>query len=136
MSIFNRRWIGSSAIGVGAVALGTLLGTTPSCSSAADGGGGSDMAGADLQPAGGLALTSSFPASGPAAGGNTVNIVGTGFAPGVMVAFGDQPATGVQLLSKTQLSAVVPASATGNGPVTLTVKNPDGGTVVRGDLYS
>ena len=144
-SIFSRCLFGQSLLsaGVGAAALTTLLVTAVGCNSTptetGSDGGVQDQGGnnGDLPGSvGGFALTELIPSSGPAAGGNTVTIVGTGFTTGTTVTFGTTPATSVQVLSSIQLTAVAPASPGINGPVSITLKNPDGTTIARGDLYS
>ena len=58
-------------------------------------------------------------------GGQTVQIAGTGFtnAGGEQVYFGANPATSFTVNSNTSITAVAPASTTGDGPVDVTVKN-------------
>ncbi len=58
-------------------------------------------------------------------GGQTVQITGTGFtnAGGEQVYFGANPATSFTVNSNTSISAVAPASTTGDGPVDVTVSN-------------
>ena len=63
------------------------------------------------------------PSSGPAAGGTTVSISGTGFRAGVSVTMGGVPATGVSVQSATEISATSPAHAA--GPVNVVVTNND-----------
>lgn len=145
-SASHRRLSGSSLLraGAGGAALVALLAAAPSCQDGtnpgqgqSDGGVG-DLAGTstDLLPSGAVTLANILPATGLAAGGNTVTLYGTGFAPGATVTFGAIAATGVQILSTTQLTAVVPASGGVLGPVAVTVRNPDGSSASRGDLYS
>ncbi|MGH9109985.1 MAG: IPT/TIG domain-containing protein [Acidimicrobiales bacterium] len=68
------------------------------------------------------------PPSGPAAGGTTVTVTGTGFAAGDTVAFGSTGATSVSVASPSSLSAVAPV---GTGTVDVTVTGP-GGTSTTG----
>jgi hypothetical protein len=49
------------------------------------------------------------PTSGPAAGGTTVTVTGTGFAAGATVTVGGVPATGVTVSGTTQITATLPA---------------------------
>lgn len=145
-SASHRRLSGSALLraGAGGAALVALLAAAPSCQDGSNPGQGQgdggtrDMAGTstDLLPSGALTLDNILPATGLAAGGNTVTLYGTGFAAGTTVTFGTTPATGVQVLSLTQLTAVVPASGGVLGPVAVTVRNPDGSSIARGDLYS
>ena len=145
-SASHRRLSGSSLWRAGAAgsALVALLAAAPSCQDGSNpgqgqgDGGARDLAGTstDLPPSGALTLDNILPATGLAAGGNTVTLYGTGFAAGATVTFGTSPATAVQVLSTTQLTAVVPASGGVLGPVAVTVKNPDGSSISRGDLYS
>jgi hypothetical protein len=51
------------------------------------------------------------PASGPATGGNTVTINGSGFTPATQVYFGAVPATGFSVISDTEIQATAPAQA-------------------------
>jgi large repetitive protein len=53
------------------------------------------------------------PASGPAAGGTSVTITGTGFTSAATVSFGGTPGTGVTFVSDTQITVTSPAKATG-----------------------
>lgn len=74
-------------------------------------------------------VTALTPTSGPAAGGQTVDITGTNFTGGGgiyngTVMFGGVPATGVTLLSFTDLTAVSPP---GMGTVDVTVNDNTNG---------
>ena len=60
---------------------------------------------------------------GPAAGGTSVTITGTGFSSATAVDFGAIPATNVIVVSATKITAESPA---GNGTVDVTVTNPGG----------
>ena len=63
--------------------------------------------------------------NGSDAGGQTVQITGSGFtnAGGEQVYFGANPATSFTVNSNTSITAVAPASTTGDGPVDVTVTN-------------
>ena len=63
--------------------------------------------------------------NGADTGGQTVQITGSGFtnAGGEQVYFGANPATSFTVNSNTSISAVAPASTTGDGPVDVTVTN-------------
>lgn len=66
-------------------------------------------------------VTSITPDRGPAAGGQTVTISGTGFGPGEAVSIGGHPATGVRVNpAGTQLIATTPAGAVGPADVVVT----------------
>lgn len=127
----------------GAVAAGLLGGVlltacNPGSQAAVNTDGGSgDMTGQtpDLLTQGSITFTEILPSSGAAAGGTTVTLVGSDFAPGATVSFGGVPATGVTVLSKTQLTAIAPANSV-LGPVQVTIRNPDGSNTTRGDLFS
>jgi hypothetical protein len=71
----------------------------------------------------GPTVTSVSPSSGPAAGGTTVTITGTGFTNGSTVKFGATSAGSVTFNSATQLTATSPA---GSGVVDITVTTPSG----------
>jgi hypothetical protein len=75
-------------------------------------------------------ITGITPPSGPFAGGNVITITGSNFIPGLLLYFGSQLATNVQILSPTQIQATVPASTVpstaSSNPVNLIIQNPDG----------
>ena len=68
------------------------------------------------------AITALSPASGPAAGGNTVTIAGTNLTAATQVLFGATPAT-ILTNTATQITATAPA---GTGTVNVTVTTPGG----------
>ncbi len=65
-------------------------------------------------------VTAISPTSGTAAGGNSVTITGTNFLGSATVSFGGTAATGVTVLSATELTAVSPAGNLGKARVTVT----------------
>lgn len=67
-----------------------------------------------------LSISSVGPNSGPAAGGTTVTISGSGFSQSAAVAFAGTPATSVLFVSSTKLQVVTPAHASGTVSVTVT----------------
>jgi len=69
-------------------------------------------------------VTSISPASGPAAGGTTVTVKGTGFTSGVTVSFGATVGTNIVVVSATQLTITSPAEVA--GAVDVTVTGPGG----------
>jgi len=70
----------------------------------------------------GLGLTALSVPSGPAAGGNTLTITGTGFAPGITVAFGGTPATVTNVSGDgTSLTVSLSAHASATVDVTATL---------------
>ncbi|MCU1349076.1 MAG: repeat protein, partial [Acidobacteria bacterium] len=76
------------------------------------------------------AATDLAPRRGPAAGGTTVRITGSGFvAPGTQVKFGTNAATSVTVLSPTELTAIAPA---GSGSVDVVVTTAGGSATVAG----
>lgn len=76
------------------------------------------------------------PAAGPVAGGNTVTVRGAGFGDAPAVTFGSVAATDVQVVSDSELTAVVPA-ATASGSVDVTVTSAAGtSTVTESDSYA
>ncbi|GGM62337.1 hypothetical protein GCM10007977_074890 [Dactylosporangium sucinum] len=79
------------------------------------------------------AVTSVSPTSGPAAGGNTVTITGTGLTGATAVAFGADAATSFTVDSDTQITAVAPAHAAGT--VDVEVNTPDG-TATAANAYT
>ncbi|KAJ5974732.1 hypothetical protein N7481_011942 [Penicillium waksmanii] len=76
--------------------------------------------------------TSVSPDNGPAAGGNTAVISGTGFTNATAVAFGSTAATSFTVASSTVINAVVPP---GSGAVSVNVTGP-GGTSSGGPTYT
>ncbi len=83
----------------------------------------------------GPAIASVAPSSGPAAGGTTITINGTGFQSGANVNVGGVAATGVVFVSGGQLTAVTPAHAVGT--VDVQVRNPGrGGNVTLSSSFT
>lgn len=79
-------------------------------------------------------VTGVTPTSGPAAGGTTVKIAGSGFGSAPSVTFGGVAATSVTLSSATELSVVTPAGA---GAVDVTVSSAGGdGTKTAAFTYT
>jgi len=114
---FRARGI-AIALAAGAAAVGLL--------------GGAPAAAAAAQPwtsvtTSSPTVTKVSPSSGPAAGGTTVTITGTNFASPATVTFGGVAATGVQVLSPTQLTAISPA---GTGKVDVRVTAPGGTSAI------
>ncbi len=58
-------------------------------------------------------ITGTLPTTGPVTGGATVTFTGTNFQNGTTVSFGGLPATNVQVLDHTTITAVSPAHAAG-----------------------
>jgi len=81
-------------------------------------------------------VSSVTPNSGPVGGGTAVTIAGTNFVSGATVTFGGTAATGVVVVSATQITATTPAHAA--GAVTVTVTNPDtqSGSLANGFTYA
>ena len=80
-------------------------------------------------------VTAVSPDAGAVTGGTTITVTGTGFVTsGTSVAVGGIPATGVSVISSTQLTALVPAGQA--GAVDTTVTTPGGtSTTSSKDLY-
>lgn len=74
-------------------------------------------------------VASLTPATGPSAGGTQVTLTGTHLSAASTVKFGHQYASGVSVLSDTQLTAISPP---GSGTVDLTVTSPGGTSAVTG----
>ena len=81
-------------------------------------------------------VTAAAPATGPLAGGTSVTITGTGFAPGALVRFGNNYATSSTVAGTTAILATTPAGLAGVTPIVVT--NPDGQSAVlaTGFTYS
>jgi hypothetical protein len=80
-----------------------------------------------------ISSTGIDPTSGPTAGGTVVTITGSGFGGPVTVTFGSLAATGVTVVSFTQVTAVTPAQGAGAVPVTL---SDTGGTVTAAQQFT
>ncbi|WP_435925839.1 IPT/TIG domain-containing protein [Paenibacillus sp. DYY-L-2] len=80
-------------------------------------------------------VTAITPSSGPMAGGETVSISGQYFLDGVKVKFGDQFSPKVIFRSANTLNVTVP-KALSEGPVDVTVENPDQRSVTVADGYT
>ena len=83
-----------------------------------------------------LALSQVSPASGAAAGGETVTLSGAGFLQGASVTFGGQAATAVTVYDSATLTAVTPAHALGSVAVAITNANGESVTLAKGFIYS
>ncbi|RAO65100.1 uncharacterized protein BHQ10_001112 [Talaromyces amestolkiae] len=68
-------------------------------------------------------VTSAVPNTGPAAGGNSVSLTGTGFTFATQVNFGTTPALSFTVINDTSITAIAPP---GSGTVTITVTGPTG----------
>jgi hypothetical protein len=84
-------------------------------------------------PVNGPIVSSISPTSGPASGGATVTIMGSGFTGATGVSFGSTAATIVSLDSDAQITAISP---TGSGTVHVTVTTPGGASATSAsDLF-
>ncbi len=108
-----------------------LAGAVSSCDPAS----GTGLPPNDMGGVGAIAVTSVSPAVGGMTGGTPVAVYGSGFAQGATVAFGNQLATQVQVLSSTQIQALAPASNGVTGQVPVTVRNVDGSFAVATGLF-
>jgi hypothetical protein len=80
-------------------------------------------------------VTSIGPASGNAAGGNTITITGSGFTGATRVQFGGAPSTSFTVASDTSITARVPPGSSGQ-TVHVRVTSPGGTSpTVTGDQY-
>lgn len=107
-----RRFHGAAFVAAGAVAL-------ISC-------GGSD------EPA--FAITSVVPARGTTLGGTAVVVTGRGFAPAATVTFDGLPATGVDVVSATEIHCATPPHA--SGPVVVAVRNSASESASSGGAFT
>ncbi len=84
------------------------------------------------------AVTALLPNSGPATGGTTVTITGTGFVPGATVQFGGAgyPATNVTVASPTSITCISPAHSVGKVEVTVTTPAGVSSTEGTGNDFS
>ena len=79
-------------------------------------------------------VTSIAPHSGPAAGGTSVTITGTGFLSGAAVSLGGTAATGVNVVSSTSITATTAAHAA--GAVSVVVSNSDNQNSTLSNAYT
>ncbi|MCW3018235.1 MAG: cell surface receptor domain protein [Solirubrobacterales bacterium] len=86
---------------------------------------GGALASASVARAAAPALSSIAPNNGPAAGGTSVTVSGSGFTAGATVRFGAAAATGVSVLSSGSITATSPAGG-GSEPVNVTVTDANG----------
>ncbi|MSP60444.1 MAG: hypothetical protein EXR72_08890 [Myxococcales bacterium] len=82
-----------------------------------------------------LILSAVTPSSGPSSGGIPLVLTGEDFAPGATVTIDGRPATGVSVISRTQINAILPAAPGVAGRVDVTVRLPDGRSA-SGKLFS
>jgi hypothetical protein len=80
-------------------------------------------------------VTSIAPSSGPASGGKSVTITGTGFLAGASVSLGGTAATGVKVVSSTSITATTGAHAAGTVSVVVTNSDAQSGTLSNGYTY-
>ncbi|MEC7946119.1 MAG: IPT/TIG domain-containing protein [Myxococcota bacterium] len=88
-------------------------------------------------PAGGhgpLTLERVMPAAGPAAGGTTVQLTGTGFINDLAVVIGVEPCRDLTVVSAVELACTTPGSAAGVYAVTVT-RRDDGATAFSSFTY-
>jgi hypothetical protein len=85
-------------------------------------------------PAPAPAIDSVAPATGPTTGGTTVTLTGANLATGATVTVCGAAATGVAVVSASQLTAVTPAHAA--GACDVVVGNPDGQTATRAAAFT
>ena len=79
-------------------------------------------------------VTLASPIQGPATGGTVVTLTGTGFVAGATVTFGGTAATGISVVSSTQINCTAPAHAA--GAVNIAVTTTGGtGTLNNGYTY-
>lgn len=79
-------------------------------------------------------VTSVTPNTGPGQGGTTVRINGSGFQVGANVSFGGTSAPSAVVLTSTDIDVVSPVGA--DGPVNLTIVNPDGQSVTANNAFT
>jgi hypothetical protein len=74
------------------------------------------------------------PNTGPGSGGTSVRINGAGFQVGATVSFGGSSAPTATVLSPTDIDVVAPLGA--DGPVAITIVNPDGQSVTLNNAFT
>ncbi len=85
-----------------------------------------------------VTITAINPNNGPTAGGNTVTITGSNFVNGLMVFFGGQLASVIELLSPTTLTVEAPGITGSLTPqaVDVVIEAPDGQQAILSDGYT
>ena len=91
--------------------------------------------GPDLAPSG-LTLSQVSPSIAPNTGGTNLTLTGSGFLSGATVTIGGIPATGVVVLSATQLTCTLPAQPRTCGPAGIVVTNPGNQMVTAASLFT
>jgi hypothetical protein len=76
------------------------------------------------------------PDHGPSTGGGEITIIGDNFFPDIAAQFGTVPATNVGWISRTKVTAILPAAPGIRGPVSVTVTNTDGQSVTLPKAFS
>ena len=119
---------GTPATSVTVVSATELLATSPGGTGSVDvivsnGNGTSATSPADLFAYQAPTVTAISPDFGPAGGGTSVTVTGTGFVGDSGVSFGGTPASAVTVVSATELLATSPG---GTGSVDVTVSNGNG----------
>ncbi|MBA2356590.1 MAG: IPT/TIG domain-containing protein [Acidobacteria bacterium] len=79
-------------------------------------------------------ITSIAPGTGSVTGGTAVQVRGSGFQPGASVTIGTAPLTSVTVVSSTVITGTTGAHAAGT--VSVTVRNPDGGTAMLAAAFT
>jgi hypothetical protein len=82
-----------------------------------------------------VSVTGVVPNVGPTAGGTPVSILGSRFGAPATVAFGGTPATAVNVVNSTTITAVTPAHSLGAVGVTVTVPGGISSTLADGYFY-
>jgi hypothetical protein len=75
------------------------------------------------------------PDSGTTSGGTLVTVTGTGFQPGARLSLRGVPATSVDVVSSTSITAVTPANSAGVADVVVTNSDGQVGTLASGYTY-
>lgn len=82
-----------------------------------------------------FSVNSVSPFSGPAAGGTTVTISGSGFQTGASLTFGGLAASSVKLTNSSTITAVTPVHSSGSVTVTVTNSSGDSATLPSGFTF-
>ncbi|MGE3856576.1 MAG: beta strand repeat-containing protein [Dehalococcoidia bacterium] len=124
---------GTAATSVTVVNATTITATTPATSTSGaatiavtnpDSQSGSLASGYTYNPLAAPTVTAVSPATGPAAGGTSITVTGTGFVSGASVSIGGVAASSVVVVTSTSITAITPQRPAGVVPVTVT--NSDG----------
>ena len=88
------------------------------------------------QPGPAPTVTNISPNTGPADGGTSITITGTGFATGAAISIGNTPAINTVVISATTITVTTPPHSAGTVNLSVTNQDAQSGTLVNGFTYT